>query len=933
MDIPGPSGISGRFDVRSNVITVNTNDVREDDDSEQWWTSDSGSSSGSYYSDSDSSCSSFAEWEAEIGPGGEVFYIESFPETPGSNTKSNNNSKESESPPPELIRRRSTRAQKLMRLIRRRESKRYSTKGKKSKGADSKQVDGNTQKEGSGKEVKFQDYQAGEIKEVMLWVNPERRHNLGRRATMCEVYLGITPGNFSDKVRVMVAGFIPDSEAMMNKNIKIGDWLRSINSQDVTSENLDYILSEITSPMIVKLQLQRIAGIEVTTDAPLSNVPKQSPLVRRLVDKERSQKFMESLLDYSFGVIYLQTSGLSEAGPELQGVLYTYPRSENKNLHSILCNARGAFITLNHLLPETVNAYPISTTISVGSEKIHISYAPRNDELFLLAIPERWFSCEESIELLKNIIRSLEFTYQSLNKCFSNEDHHHDLDHLFYLTFINLLQLNPDDESSEEELSLKNVIDRREKCEFETIIGAAHQVTLPRDALIQIDTALNDLEALDEDWNDDSMDCERFFTFLGACIYHKSYLLASHLPHGDLMDVHAFLQVNGLLNLIENEPVKTMVIWKEVFPHSSNRGMENSALYDETNTKWFILVVGYETELLVAILESEGCTEVNEDDEGPDIFYVEEAQETLKHIQRVGIPTLASKWVLSNAKPETIDIKDRISVKTTIAENLLGFIKSSDNQNSTPKNTVKESGNKKVPEVTSILKKRSPEQSPIMINSVYSFQSSEDTMSQSTGINSEMSDEAAPILGRRALREKALAVTKYSDESDESEDDMYRDESQSSIADISDIRENLLTQAEYIIPMRLTTGEKNCLLYFVHLDTFEGILMSSRTVENPEKNSEIIAKFNECAHTIHKLLSNTVRYKKMVKEDEDTSAVNKNLVTIKEHGVLFEYENVTFWVIGRLFEAPYAKEFYVCYEDSAPQNLIEMAFRLQGTWL
>lgn len=72
---------------------------------------------------------------------------------------------------------------------------------------------------------------------------------------MCEAYFGIIPGTFSDTVRVMVAGFIPDGEAMKNKNIKIGDWLRNIDSNAVTSQNLDQILSEITTPSTVRLNL------------------------------------------------------------------------------------------------------------------------------------------------------------------------------------------------------------------------------------------------------------------------------------------------------------------------------------------------------------------------------------------------------------------------------------------------------------------------------------------------------------------------------------------------------------------------------------------------------------------------------------------------------------------------------------------------------
>ena len=78
-----------------------------------------------------------------------------------------------------------------------------------------------------------------------------------------------------------------------------------------------------------------------------------------MVDKEGSKNQMESLLDYSVGVIYLKTTGLLETGPEFQGVVYTYPRSLSKTRLNILCSARGAFLTLNHMLPEITGSQPL----------------------------------------------------------------------------------------------------------------------------------------------------------------------------------------------------------------------------------------------------------------------------------------------------------------------------------------------------------------------------------------------------------------------------------------------------------------------------------------------------------------------------------------------------------------------------------------------
>lgn len=56
---------------------------------------------------------------------------------------------------------------------------------------------------------------------------------------------------------------------------------------------------------------------------------------------------------------------------------------------------------------------------------------------------------------------------------------------------------------------------------------------------------------------------------------------------------------------------------------------------------------------------------------------------------------------------------------------------------------------------------------------MYSLHTSEDSLSQGTGGISEMSDEAMPILGRRATREKINSASRYSDDSD-SDIDIYK---------------------------------------------------------------------------------------------------------------------------------------------------------------
>ncbi|XP_066589058.1 protein inturned isoform X2 [Prorops nasuta] len=822
-----------------------------------------------------------------------------------------------------------------MQLIKRRESKRLSIKNKRIfndniaanvvKEHDDKEANGN-------KEVTFSDFQKGETRKVMLWVDPEKRHKLGRRATLCEAYLGITTTTFSDKIRIMVAGFIPDGEAVKNKNIKIGDWLRSINLKNITADNLEHILSEITTPSNVKLEVQRVAGIDVTTKLAEAISPKQSRLARHLINKNENANIMKSLMKHPVGILYLNTTDLSEIGAETQGVLYSFPRSEPKGPHSILFLSRGSFITLNHLLPGIAGSQPTSTTMYIANRKVNILYIPRDKELLLIALPQSCCSLEEAVMLSRDIIKCLEFTYQSLTKCFMVQDNYSSLDHFFGLIIQRLLKINYNvsDNNSNQNLNLENLAQNMEQYKFKSAFSVAHLIHLPRDAQIQIDAALNEMEAMDyRDWNEDPMDCQRLYTILGSCIYHKRYLLRSHLGYEDLIEIHSYLRQNGILNLINNEPVKSLVIWKKVYPLSCNRGnireKHNQPLVP--NGKWFLLVVGYGHNILSVLLESGGCTVKCGDADGPNVFYVEEAQETLKHIQKIGISAMAEKWITSNAKPEIISCDDCILQKhsSSITDNLLGLIKS-DAQSISLKQNTNFYSNKKSQELSSILKKRS-EEIPGFLGSAYSLQTSEDSISQGTGAVSEISDEAMPILGRRATREKCSNSSKYSEDSD-SDVDLYKNGSQVINMDISNIRECLLNQAEYIVPKKLTAGIKNYLFQYVHLDMVEGILLSSLPFDSSFKNTEIIINFNKCVHLIHRILHNTVRFKKMLNQDIDKTIINKSLVAIKEHGVLFEWENMTFWVLGRLYTIPHTKELYVCYQDCAPQNLIEMAFRL-----
>lgn len=195
--------------------------------------------------------SSPIEWESEISPGGEVFYIESMMESFTIGNNKRNNGDQYISPKPELARRRSTRAGKLIRLIKRKESYRHSVRmsGLASELKRNQESISRIKKEQANITENFE---SGEKYTVNIHVDPEKRHKLGRRATACEAYLGIIPRTALDRSKIIVAGFVPDGEAFKKKDIKIGDWLQLINSKEISDQNLNSVLSEFVSPTIVR---------------------------------------------------------------------------------------------------------------------------------------------------------------------------------------------------------------------------------------------------------------------------------------------------------------------------------------------------------------------------------------------------------------------------------------------------------------------------------------------------------------------------------------------------------------------------------------------------------------------------------------------------------------------------------------------------------
>ena len=126
---------------------------------------------------------------------------------------------------------------------------------------------------------------------------------------------------------------------------------------------------------------------------------------------------------------------------------------------------------------------------------------------------------------------------------------------------------------------------------------------------------------------------------------------------------------------------------------------------------------------------------------------------------------------------------------------------------------------------------------------------------------------------------------------------------------------------------------------------FQGVFLAPLAPPAGKYHTQVLENFRAACQIIHSSFQMTIRSKDLVKSRESSQTVaqrpwlNKSLVAVKEQGMLFHFNPsdeeetkdvgvLSYWVAGRLFLSPHPRECYVCYHDSAPQVMIELAFRL-----
>lgn len=229
--------------------------------------------------------------------------------------------------------------------------------------------------------MKFSEIAEGELKHISVLIDPAMRHKFGRRASVAEAILGVSVCPFPDSTdRIMIAGYMPNSALGHDRFVKVGDWLKAIDDEEVNMASLDGRLLGYGVPTEIRLALQRMSGEQQASGAEGLSYKQLTSWTEFVGNAKQIFGFGNSVVDDNelvdkksevvLSVMYLTMADLGESSAEGQDVLFCYPEKDLNCLYG----TRGSFLTLNSLLRDMFGSAPLATTIEIGNVEYVVVY-------------------------------------------------------------------------------------------------------------------------------------------------------------------------------------------------------------------------------------------------------------------------------------------------------------------------------------------------------------------------------------------------------------------------------------------------------------------------------------------------------------------------------------------------------------------------------
>ncbi|XP_031440425.1 protein inturned isoform X2 [Clupea harengus] len=806
---------------------------------------------------------------------------------------------------------------------------------------------------GGARHAGQQQQQQQVLKDVCVYLNPKRLastpHPSPESGGLLEALLGVVhrggpgtgaqrPGTGAQRPgtgaqRLTVHGLVPNSPASRSGHILIGDVILAVDDVEVTSENIERVLSCIPGPTQVKLTLETAApgGGPLAGDEGVrgGGSPAVSQLVRLLWGEDTAELQM-AVAHIPHAVMYLSLRLDAEPTHEEQEILYQYPVSEAS---AQLKGVRGIFLTLCDMLENVTGGQIISSSLLLRKQLVHVGYWKEGEHLLVVGLPSDRVPLIYLQSVVEGVVRTLRVMYGSLDSAFC-EANSPRLDHFFCLFFQQLIQPSRliDSPTSPPPAPAPPPTPDVSGTLFLDSLPAVRWLTLPPEIKVEVDTVLSDFEAADfGDMSEDFYGMRRLYVTLGSCLFYKGYLIANHLPKEDLRDVCLYCQHYSLLPLASHQRVGQLVIWREVFPQ--RRALHSPLLgYAEPQGRYFLLIVGLRHLMQCVLLEAGGCGSPVEGAVGPDCVYVDQVKATLLQLEgleagmeeRLNAPPApclsCADWFL----PAGAGLaggqaaRDRLPSISRLANALRPLPPRA--RRPSPQRSLSDSGSEGGHgEGGGTVMPHSPSSTPDSARKMPPATSSS-AFARRDSLGSGGSDGSG---GSGSLFR--IPRLKHPNP-------FY----------LGSLRKSLTEREteEMNSTLKLSSGLENTLFHYVLMESVQGVFIAPTHRDMAQLSGSIhpqlIRNFHHCCLSIRAAFQQSLP----PRERRGMSRQHGGLGPVKEHGVLFQCKpenwtdqkrpapTMTYWVIGRMLLEPIPQEFYVCFHDSVPEVPVEMAFRL-----
>lgn len=799
-----------------------------------------------------------------------------------------------------------------------------------------------------------------EVKEICIDVDPYK-HNYGRRAPLCESLLGITIGLLnstpdtqttdSRRNKIAVCGFTAESEAHKNGEIQEGDWLIAVDGVEVNLDNINTVLSNIKTPKKVKLLLHRLSSSDsVELMDVKSNFSNYCCMVKQVIhDPQTNEKTEVHIQHIPHGLFCFSVP--KENSSESDDVLYRYPDQDTP-----LFQLKGMFVTLCHMILDVASSPPLCSSLIVQEEMVHTGYVTTGDVIMVLALPSACVTIAEVQHFTNDFASLLKFQFSSLERAFGLKENKDYLDDFCALYFYHMLSPHTGIRSRPSESHLMQ------------ILPSVHWLPLPPHIKIHIDDALSHLESADFGYSTGAYyGIQRVYSILGSCYFYKGHLLGSHLQKSDLLDVHSYLQYHHLLTMSQKQSISEALIWKEIYlaKHYQENMLALEPGFEETNGRWFLLITALNHSILAVILESGGCALSVDGNPAPDNFYINQTWHALLHLENTCISSAVDN-IIDHPDPPVVSPESFLKEEKPIWNPFSAFLNRSPNAQSLPQNSMigrrflsysslnlegtnlHSIGEKKLHEQTIALKKDDDaegDRQQLLLNT-----GSSDCESDGDNGFQNNAEETYIFQGRKHFRRCSTSNSSNAESQESFENSGLQVQTTkpalSNSCDLSKLSryQDSCSFENENKAHNLVVGSKNTLFHYLHMDPVEGVFLAPTAyiqewMKTPAYK-EMLEAFHKCCLNMRGVFEKSLRNKEFSQKNIITKfGINKTFQAIYEQGVLFQYSPsskdqkkppayLNFWVIGRLFFSPEPREVYVCYHESAEQNIVELAFRL-----